>query len=73
MIARAFMPRFRVTPGQIHHDSQGRAARPPSRRAALAVESGKTPKLHAHKLAMRVMLKALLKDLWKAWVGKGFA
>lgn len=30
-------------------------------------EGGKQPKLHAHRIAMRMMLKELLKDLWLAW------
>lgn len=39
-------------------------------RKVIYMEGGKT-KLHAHKLAMRVMLKELLKDLWRAWNGHG--
>src|SRR3990167_8830408 len=35
-------------------------------RKAAYMEGGKT-KLHAHKLAMRVMLKAILRDLWCSW------
>jgi len=38
--------------------------------ARFEADGSKTPKLHAHKLAMRVMLKELLKDLWKAWNGQ---
>lgn len=38
--------------------------------ARFEAEGGKSPKLHAHRLAMRVMLKELLKDLWVAWDGQ---
>lgn len=35
--------------------------------ARYTAEGGKSPKLHAHRIAMRVMLKELLKDLWAEW------